>query len=347
MYTIPNFNELYQLIVQEIRNQTGLTIPADSDAAIRAQGTAAVAEGLYQHQNYIQRQLFVQTADEPYLYLHAENAGTPRMTGNRASGQIIVESNNTVVFAAGSKVTDQKGHFWSVSNDTTVLAGTRKTVDVVADQVGSAWNFDGETLVVVSPPAGMSGVAEVVSIAGGDDLEDLENWRLRILGQIQQGPSRDRSADIERSLQAVPGVGKVYVYPKRRGLGSLDVAVTAVGQPPTLPNAALLQAVQAVLDAEAGFWADVRAYAPTQQLLNVTANVVGTASSGAVEQVIRDYIAELGPADPYFESILNARIISLNNVTHVTLTPASNVYPTVDWMHTHWLRAGTITVNMQ
>lgn len=64
-----------------------------------------------------------------------------------------------------------------------------------------------------------------------------------------------------------------------------------------------------------------------------------------VEQVIRDYFAELAPADTFQASILIGRIVALPNVTDITLTPSSNVVPTVDWMHTHWLRLGVLSVS--
>jgi hypothetical protein len=43
-----------------LRGQSNRTaINDDSDAAIRADGTASVVEGLYHHQIYIQKQMFV------------------------------------------------------------------------------------------------------------------------------------------------------------------------------------------------------------------------------------------------------------------------------------------------
>ena len=64
-----------------------------------------------------------------------------------------------------------------------------------------------------------------------------------------------------------------------------------------------------------------------------------------VEQTIRDYIAELAPAEIFQSATLVSRIMALDNVTDVDLTPSSNVEPTVDWMYVYWLRAGTITVS--
>ena len=134
-YSIKTFYEIHELIVQEIRNSTGLTIPFDSDASIRADGTASVVEGLYHHQAYIQKQLFIATADEPYLYIHAEELGLPRLGGTQASGTVTAISNVDLTIVAGSKVTDGKGHYWSVVTDVVLTANVPATINVVADQI--------------------------------------------------------------------------------------------------------------------------------------------------------------------------------------------------------------------
>lgn len=194
MYSIPAFSKLHQVIVQEIRNKTGLSITPDSDASIRADGTAAVVEGLYHHQAYIQHQLFVQTADEPYLYIHAEELNVPRLGGTRAAGTVKAKSNAEITIEAETKLTD-KGHFWSIiynsrsPNITTEISVTAGSDWCVMELY---WQFS----IWVSPIAGLNGTAEVVSIAGGSDEEELEAWRARMLASKQLGQARDRGSDL-------------------------------------------------------------------------------------------------------------------------------------------------------
>lgn len=346
MYPIPTFSKLHQVIVQEIRNQTGLTVTPDSDAAIRADGETSIVEGLYHHQTYIQKQLFVATADEPFLYIHAEELGLPRNGGTSASGTVIATANVNMSIAAGSKLTDGKGHYWSVVTSVALTANVPATINVIGDQVGSAWNYIGSTLMWISPAAGLSGTATDISIGGGSDGEELEAWRARLLERKQLGLSRDRSADLKAFMQDIAGVKSAYVYPKRRGLGSIDVAITAVGNPPTLPSIELLATAQTALDEYAGFWADCRVYSPTEQLVPVIAMISGIGVDlGMVRQVIRDYFAEFEPADTYQAAVLTARIVAITNVTDVQLSPATNIVPQVNWMHTYWLRLGTLTVS--
>ena len=344
-FKIPTFAQVKKTIVQEIQSLTGLTIHGDHDAAIRADGTASVVDGLYSHQSYIQKQLFIATADEPFLYIHAAELGLPRLSGTLASGTVTALSNVEITLTAGSKLTDGKSHYWLVTADTTVSANTQTIVNIVAEQIGASWNTNG-LLYWLNTKAGLSGTVIEVFVGGGSDQEELEAWRARLLERKQLGLSRDREADLISFMKGVAGVKHVHVYPKRRGLGSLDVAITAVGNPPTLPTSVLIATAQTALDEYAGFWADCRVYSPTEQLVNVEAVITGSGVNlTAVRQVIRDYFAELAPAAHYQHAILSSRIVDLANVSDVALTPSVNVTPTVTWEYTKWLRLGTLNVS--
>ena len=345
MYPIPTFSKLHQVIVQEIRNQTGLTVTPDSDASIRADGAASVVEGLYHHQTYIQKQLFVATADEPYLYIHAERLECPRQIGSKASGRVKATSNTAITIPVGSKITDGKGHYWLTVYKEILSANKHKEIQVIAEFEGISWNFDGQQLLWISPLPGIASQVDVIEISAGVDAEDVESWRQRMMKKEALGLIRDRPADIQRIVKDVSGVADVFIFPKRRGLGSLDVAITAAGNPPNSPSSALLALVQTALDEYSGFWGDVRAYAPTKEYLNISAVFSGTASESDIEQVIRDYVGLLKPGETFVASTLVSRIKDLQGVTDVQLTPAVNQLPTTTVFITGWLRIGTLTVN--
>ena len=344
-YLIKTFSQIRKIILQEYRNVSGLNITDDSDAAIRADGTASVVEGLYHHQSYIQRQLFIGTADESYLYIHADELGLPRLGGTKATGVVQANTNTPLTLLEGTKLTDGKGFYWLVVNQTELTPNQSIDIDVIAERTGSSWNYQGDTLMWVSPLAGLNGNANVISLEGGTDEEELENWRARLLERKQLGFNRDRSTDLKSVLKTVPGIKDIYIYPKRRGLGSLDAAITAIGNPPTLPSKALIDAAQAVLDDYAGFWADCRIFEPTEQKINLTILVTGTnADLQEVEKTTRAYIAELAPADTFQVATLTAHLMALTNVTDISITPNTNIKPIVNWMYVHWLRAGKIQV---
>ncbi len=217
-FSTKSFSQIRQDIVQEIRNKTGLTINDDSDAAIRADGTASVVEGLYHHQIYIQKQMFVATADEPFLYLHAVRLDCPRNGGSKAAGRVKAISNTSVTVPAGTKITDGKGRYWLTLYKEQLSANKSREIQVIAEQAGVSWNFDGQQLLWVSPLAGVASQVDVIEMSGGVDVEDVEAWRQRMQAKEALGLIRDREADLERIVKDVSGVADVFIFPKRRGL---------------------------------------------------------------------------------------------------------------------------------
>jgi uncharacterized phage protein gp47/JayE len=140
-YPVPDFATIENTVLNEIRGQTGLTLAEDSDAAVRAAGTAAVAEGLYDHQIWIARQLFIPTADEAGLVLHGQRLGKPRLGGSLATGQVTtIGVTEGVPLLIGTRLTDGNGNYWSTSLNVTLIAGQAVTVPIVADAVGATWS---------------------------------------------------------------------------------------------------------------------------------------------------------------------------------------------------------------
>lgn len=348
MYQTPSYSETRAVIMQEYVNQTGILPHRDSDAAIRASGTAAVAEGLYSHQEYILKQLFVQTADEPYLYIHADELGLPRLGGSIATGQVgAIGTTDGIIVPIGAKLTDGFGHYWQTTSTVTLSATKTVLVSVQASTVGAAFNATG-TLRWVSPVAGLQSVAQVDVISGGSDGESLERWRGRLWNKKKLGKSLSRAEDLRQAVLGVAGVANAYVYPLRRGAGSVDVAITAQGaNGATLPSDNLLAQAEQVLTDTAAFWEDVRTFKPTVLSLDVNAKVTGVdINTGEVSAIINDYLSALIPAESYRESVLSSLILALPGMIDVQLTPNNNVEPTVSMEQVGWIRPGNVTVTL-
>ena len=346
MYQTPTFNQIRAAIIGEYINQTGLAIPDDSDASIRADGTAAVVEGLYAHQNYIVRQLFVQTADEPYLYIHADQIGLPRLGGSFATGQVTAIATVTgTEIPIGTRLTDGKGYYWYTTNSAITTAGKPVTLQIKADNVGASYNRVG-SLMWVTGIAGVMPTVTIDTLSGGSDGESLERWRNRLWEAKKLGKSLSRYEDLRQAVLGVAGVANAFIYPRRRGVGSVDVAVTATGaNGATLPSDELLTQAQYALQNAAVFFEDVRAFKPTAITLNVTAKVTGVnINNGEIYSIIERYLTALAPAESYRESVLSALILGVTGVVDVVLTPNQNIDPTVSMEQVGWIRAGVISV---
>lgn len=348
MYQVPTYSQIKSKILTEYLNQTGFVPKNDSDAAIRADGTAVAVEGLYEHQTFIARQLFVATASEPYLYLHADALGLPRLGGSIATGQVLaVGTTGGVTLPTNQTLTDGFGHYWRTTQDVILTAGVGVSVPVVAERQGAAYNQTG-TLSWVSPVNGLNPVAQIVTLSGGSNGEELERWRSRLAAKKALGKTLSRYEDLRQAVLGVAGVADCYIYPRRRGAGSVDAAITAQGaNGATLPSDALLSQATAALEQAAVFFEDVRAFSPSIRPLNVTATLTGAGiNTGEATAIIRDYVTALIPAEPYRESVLTALLKDLDGVIDVQLDPNQNIVPDVSMLGVGWIRAGSITVNL-
>lgn len=343
MYPKPTFEQIKQAILTERENLLGVSTSPDSDAAIRAAGTAAVVEGLYDHQEYVQRQLFASSADEEYLVYHGIRESIDRHTGSFATGLVVVTGDTGAIVPANTPLSDSLGGSYKTTAIAAIDSSGSATVAVVANSKGAALNRQqGSTLILSSVPSGIDSEAVVVVLSGGESAETVGAWRQRIVNARRAGARLDRLGDYERVALGVSGVAGAYGFAQRRGLGSCDVCIIAVGTgEPTLPSPSLLSTVQSTLESNKPAHVSVKAYAPEIIEADVTATITGTASLSVCEAVMRQYIASLAPAETLLASEIIARLKALAGVVDVTLS-SSNIIPENNWQRTQWVRAGVI-----
>jgi phage gp29-like protein len=188
-----------------------------------------------------------------------------------------------------------------------------------------------------------------------DIMEFLETYGLPSkIGKYPSGATAEEKMTLMRAVMSIgrnaggiiPNGMSIDFEDATDGDTSNHMNLVRIGSPPTLPSTVLLATAQTALDEYAGFWADCRVYSPTEQLVPVIATVSGIGVDlSIVSQVIRDYFAELAPSEAYQAAVLTARIVAIANVTDVQLSPTTNIVPEVNWMHTYWLRLGTLTVS--
>ena len=71
-FAIPPFTSIRDTLLRDLKNQLpDADTGPDSDFFVRASATASAVEGLYQHQAWLVRQIFPDSADREFLELHA------------------------------------------------------------------------------------------------------------------------------------------------------------------------------------------------------------------------------------------------------------------------------------
>lgn len=347
-FTTLNQDAISSNILRDISGQLpGANTGTDSDYGVRAGANGSAIEGLYQHQSWIAKQIFPDSADSDILALHARVRGLSKKQAKAASGTVQLSGAPGSTASAGLIVALQNGAQYQTTADATIGAGDTVTVAATAVVAGSAGNVaEGAALTVQLPPAGLASAASIVSMVGGTDEETDEQLLARLLDVIRNPAAGGNVYDFRRWAMSVSGVTSAYVYPLRRGLGTVDIVITASGG---LPSSDTIAATQAYIDSVRPVTAkNALVLAPTIVPIDHSVNIKGLTVSVAtplVQSELQAYFASLAPGDVYIRSRAEAIISDISGITdRQILAPAANVTPVVDATVVQWCQLGNLTV---
>ena len=346
MFTPPDFDTIRAAILRDTQSLIlDADISADSDHYVHASRLASCAAGQYAHQTWITRQIFPDTADTDYLERHAALRGITRRAATRAGGTATLAGTAGAVLPAGAQM-KLGNRFYTTTADATIDGSLSARVPIVATEAGEQGNCDTTAGQLMAASAGISSDV-VLSATGGTDAENDASLLSRLLERIRRPPAGGNRHDYKNWALSVDGVSSAYVYPLRRGLGTVDVAITSANQ---LPSAETLAAVQNYIDAVRPVTAkNVRVLAPeiTRVDVHVQIKLSGadwTAAQRDIQAALVAHFDALTPADDVVVSQLEAVISNVAGVVdRVLLAPRENLHAdTVSKIE--WFKLGSLNV---
>ncbi|MCW3478801.1 baseplate J/gp47 family protein [Neisseriaceae bacterium JH1-16] len=348
-FAVPPFDTIRDTLLRDLKNQRpDADTGPDSDFFVRATSVASVVEGLYQHQAWIVRQIFPDTADRDFLELHARVRGLSRKQPTTAQGTLLVSGTPGAAVPSGLTA-KLGGSSYATSSAATLDAAGSAIVNAVATVTGTTSNAPAGSLLELSAaPSGVASQATLVTMTGGVDEESDAELLARLLELIRRPPAGGNKYDYRRWAMEVTGVTAAYVYPLRRGLGTVDVVITSAGE---LPSAATLAAVQAHID-------DLRpvtaksflVLAPTPKVVDVAVavqlpGVTLDAAKAQIGTALAGYFGQLAPGETAIKSRIEALISDLAGVVDRAVTqPTTNMVPVTDDTKVEWVRLGIVNV---
>jgi uncharacterized phage protein gp47/JayE len=353
-YVTPDFQAIRDGILRDISNQplpdgTPRNVAGDSDYAIRANATGSAIEGLYQHQQWIARQILPDSSDPDWLERHASLRGLFLKKATVATGSLIFQGTPSTPVPIGTEQTYLGLGFVTTAAGVIGTDGTA-TIDAQATQAGSAYNLAaGMALTLTSAPSDVLSTATVSTMSGGTDLETYPSLLSRLLFVMRNPPCGGAAHDYYTWAMNVPGVTAAYVYSNRRGLGTTDVIIITAGATgPAIPDAPLVAAAQSYIGTQCPVQADFLAFAPTPVPANPAASLVlapgyTLADVGpAITAAQVPYFARLKPGDTAYLKRISAIISDTAGVVDFALAePTGNVVARVDATHTELAVLGT------
>lgn len=309
MFETPTFEQIRERILRDTKSLwPDADISPDSDHYVHASRLASCAEGQYAHQSWIVRQIFPDTADREYLERHASMRGLSRRNPTTASGTAEIPA--------------------------------------IADEPGAAANVrDGEAQLMAAP----AGVATEcrLTVQGGTDRESDASLLARLLEIIRRPPAGGNRYDYKNWALSVDGVTSAYVYPLRRGLGTVDIAITSADG---VPSEETVRRVQAYIDEMRPVTAkNALVLKPTVTAVPVTVQVKLDGidldeAKRRIRTALKEYFDTLIPGDGLTVSQIEAAISNVDGVIDRRLTAptANRAADTVNRIE--WFKAGAINV---
>lgn len=307
---------IYEEMLEQFGERTGLEPVEGCDLSARLYAVAAQVYALYVQADWVVRQAFPQTAQGEYLDRHAQLRSLERKGAVAARGVVRFTAGETAeeerVIPRGT-VCMTVGLVRFETTEEGVIAPGALTADVPVRALneGAAGNVGAGTIVTMAvAPVGVLSCTNPQPCSGGEEAEDDEALRARVLDTFRRLPNGANAAFYQQSALSFEGVAAAAVMPRPRGTGSVDVVVST---PNGLPGEELLEELTAYFQARREIAVDVQVRAPETVTVNVAVQVKAEEGRDqkeveqSVEQALRSWFtgAILG------RSVLLARLGSL------------------------------------
>ncbi len=345
-----NLEQIRADYLRDVKNQCPQAfIDNDSDNYVRASATASAVEGNYQYGTYVLKQSFTTTSDAEYLEIEAGIYGIYRKQPTSASGDAEFTGEVGAIISIGT-VLELESLVFMTSETATIGDDSKAQAHIVCQTVGTAGNLNEITVVQLSSaPQGVDSNATILLMTGGTNTESTESLRERVLERKRRPPAGGNKHDYYTWAMSVAGVHKAFIYPLRRGLGTVDIVILGENG---LPSQETIDKCQAYIDSVRPVTAkDSIVIAPAVRLIDITVKIKldGSVVKERVEEgvkiIINSYFTDFSPAQNFIKSQLETLISHVAGVfDRAILNPVENIESTVDENEIQWLQAGVITV---
>lgn len=350
MFIVPSLDDIRQTILRDVQSLEPLAdVSVDSDYYARASSLAAVAEGIYAHQKWIIKQFFPDTADTDFLEKHAALRGIRRRNATSASGTgATVTGQVGAEIKAGLQIKTDDNRFYETTANAVISSNGDVTVPVRALATGASYNITTATKgSFMAAPVGVQSDVVLNNIIGATDAESDASLLERLLEIIRRPPAGGNRYDYRIWALSVDGVDAAYVYPLRRGLGTVDIAITSNND---VPSDETVQRCQTYIDDVRPVTArESKVVKPdvTKVNFNIQVKISGVTLPDikvAISTALSDYFNTLTPGDDLIVSQCEAVVNNLVGVVDRKFTaPITNLKADVR-AKIEWFRLGAITV---
>jgi len=357
-FTRPSLTTIIDRIKGDFKSGLGLsTILRRSFLDVFAKAFGGASHTMHGHVDYaILKKFFPDTGDIETVTKWGTIFSTPRNEAQRAELTIEVTGTTGGSLTAGTIFTRSDGVTYSVKTTVAVPAADTASATIVENEdetVGADGNLDnGSTVTLQSPVAGIDSDATVTATEiEGEDIEDAEDYRTRVLERLGFPPAGGTVADYIAFAKKITGVTRVWVLPNHLGEGTVGVAFVEDGNAPAsiIPSEAKVAEVQEqLLEDEPQGTGGSTAFAPSETVLTpeIRLKPFNDDVKAAVIEELEDLLSReaqvRGAVDPdqvgqgvtfdgriKLSQINEAISLAAGETDHILVSPTADVKPAV------------------
>jgi uncharacterized phage protein gp47/JayE len=249
----PALRDLVTRAIADISSRTqGSAYIKRSVERVLASVQAAIANGLHGHLEWNARQALPTTSDIGNLLAWGAWLKVPRKSIVQAAGTAVFPGSISTSVPIGTQMQSADGIVFASTILVAVDSSGFATIPISAILAGANGNLDaGAGMQLVSPIAGLNsnGVVGTGGTTGGQDIEDVEDYRPRILANLRLPPAGGGVGDYVAWALEVPGVTRAWERPNLMGYGTVTVAFVMDDRAYVIPTQADVDIVQDHIDA--------------------------------------------------------------------------------------------------
>lgn len=299
-FTRPSLTQIIERIKGDFKSGLSLqTILRRSFLDVFAKAFGGASHTLHGHIDFgINKRFFPDTGDEETVIRWGTLYDLPRNEAQRAELTIDVVGTTGGTLAQGTVYVRSDGVEYSVKAEVIVPAATTVPATIVENElesVGASGNLDnGDTVSLQSAIAGIESEATVTATElEGEDLEDIDLYRDRVLERMQFPPSGGTVNDYISFAKTVAGVTRVFIIPNHLGEGTVGLFFVEDGNAPAsiIPSPAKVDEVQEAVEVLKPISADLFVIAPTELEMNPEIQI--KPNTTAVQDAVIDELNDL------------------------------------------------------
>lgn len=330
--------ETYEAILERMRaeyqSKSGAVPEEASDVGLRLQILAGELYRMQAGVEWLKRQAFPQTADGAQLDLHGAQRGVARGGPAKAAGVVtfsryipmdfdLIIPQGTVCSASGGEAVEYE------TTQEGVLEAGEVSVDVPVRAVlpGSGGNAAaGAVNTLVSSLVGIHYLVNQEPITGGEDPEDDESYRRRVLAAYSRLVQCGNAAYYEELALAHKGITSAQTAPREDGAGTVSVYVWGDG---AAPSQEVLDSLSQELNELREIGVTVTVKAATTKKVNVMGFIklkpgaVYAESEDRLKTALAQWFSHCQVGDPVYLGDLSRVILQDPAVSAVTFSAAT------------------------